>query len=197
MRSILGGTVLGLFLSQLACATPAPKGTLVPNVRVPDAHGPNAQVPESAPAQREIGTLIQPQTRLTAVPPSPDSCWQEQHCTTNQRCWLGPLPCGPAGCREMRQAASCEEQGDGICREWESCIVASVQYSFAPAPYGQCRITPCQNASDCRSTNQTCAGGLCQMRTCQSSEDCDGYCIDGKCSTVPGRCVNSAELMVQ
>lgn len=109
------------------------------------------------------------------------------------------MPCGRPDCRLNREYGSCEALGSAGCAQAETCVVTEAPKHepnlFGTEPYGQCRPTVCEADADCRSDNLTCVDGQCRARSCVTSEDCDGYCFDGYCSIVAGRCVQPSKGM--
>lgn len=93
------------------------------------------------------------------------------------------MPCGQPGCQEMQHGC-----GSGL-----ACPDGYVCTGIDPAdvvrwPPPQCTPRPCAWASDCGGSNHACEAGTCVARACTASAECDGYCVNGRCQAVPGRC---------
>ena len=125
-------------------------------------------------------------------------CWDERPCDSSAVCHWGPLPCGPAGCEEVRRARPCGSTGVVECSERESCVMEPAPpHEPDKSPYGQCRATKCETDGDCRSANLRCAHGVCEHRGCKRSSECDGYCVQGVCAATAGECLDPEQLQVQ
>ena len=188
-------TILGLALTLGACDTRRAREQ-PPRTRAPD-DARDVTAPPTTSAYGPVGTLVGARVELTRAPNDERSCWLERPCDPAAQCHWGPLPCGPAGCQEMRRWSSCEPAGSGSCRERESCVVEPAPpHEPDKAPYGQCRATACELDSDCRSANLSCVRGVCEHRSCASSRECDGYCVHGVCAVTAGECYDPGRLRV-
>ena len=142
---------------------------------------------------------------LVRAESSPSDCASAQSCPISAagpvlEC-LAPGSCMPSGIalpRRCETDADCRSGQDLVCGETchggSDCIPrcradSDCRESEACGADGHCTARACTTAADCP-LNFTCSKtGRCDRATCSQSAECRGYCVEGRCYELPGRCV--------
>jgi hypothetical protein len=131
---------------------------------------------------------------------TPDQCESHDDCTADAPYCTNLTPDIRIG-KDCGQCDTNEHCDEGAC-QWGFCFVQCEEASDCGRPeyvdciQGVCVNTVCESDDDCIE-NATCDLdlGFCVPRECSSTDECaEGTCIESRCSTLSGRCIDPGAL---